>query len=104
MKSLTIYAAFIPSIPLQKAAALYTQKTAQAIKIHPGRPEGWLPKIKAGAQADLITCGAEFLLDLAQADGILDGSSRQGLGRRRAALVVPHGNPKEVIGVEDLTA
>lgn len=101
-RRLVVYSAFVPSIPLGEAARRFAEAEGVEVDVRPGRPETWLPRLRDGAPADLISCGAEFLLDLAEAEGIAAPGTRASLGRRRAAIVVPQGNPARVAGVEDL--
>lgn len=102
MSDLIVRAALVPALPLAEAAALFSKTEGVEIAVKAGRPEKWLPLIKAGERADVMSCGAEFLLDLAEADGLLDPSTRRSVGVRTAALVVPDGNPGAVHGVQDL--
>ncbi len=99
---LIIYSAYVPSVPLTDAAKAYGEQTGVTIDVRPGRPEQWMPKLREGTPADMISCGAEYLLDLAEAEGLLQPDGRRSLGRRRAALLVPAGNPAGVERVEDL--
>lgn len=99
---LIIFAAYIPSIPLRRVAEAYARKTGIAIDVRAGRPESWLPKLRDGEPGDLMSCGAEFLLDMAEAEGILEPTSRRSLGVRRAALVVPRANPARIRTLADL--
>ena len=99
--TLTAYSALVPALPLADAAARFGAEHGVRIEVKPGRPEKWLPALKAGAPADLMSCGAEFLLDLAEADGLVEPGTRVGVGHRKAALIVPKGNPAGISGLTD---
>jgi len=101
---LTAYSAFVPALPLREAAERYAAGTGVAVDVNAGRPEQWMPKLEAGAPADLICCGAEFLLDVAESKGLLVPGTRRSVGRRRAGIVVPAGNPAGIGGLDDMTA
>jgi len=94
--------ALVPALPLTDAAARYGEQTGVAIEVKAGRPERWMPRVREGAAVDLLCCGAEFLLDLAEVEGLLVSGSRRSLGLRRAALIVPVGNPADIGGLTDL--
>lgn len=99
---LTIYSALVPALPLREAAERFAAREGVAVEVKAGRPERWMSRLRDGAPADLICCGAEFLVDLAEAEGLVDGASRRSVGSRRAAIVVPAGNPAGVASVADL--
>ena len=99
---LVAYSALVPALPLDDAAKIYLERFGVAVRVERGRPEKWLPELREGTAADLVCCGAEFLLDRADADGVTRSETRRSPGRRRAALAVPRGNPGEVATVEDL--
>lgn len=99
--SLTAYSALVPALPLADAAERFGAEYGVRIEVKPGRPEKWLPALKAGKPADLMSCGAEFLLDLAEADGLVEPGTRAGVGHRQAALIVPKGNPAGILGLTD---
>jgi accessory colonization factor AcfC len=99
---LIIYSAYVPSVPLSDAAKVYGEREGVEIEVRAGRPEKWMPSLRDGTPADMISCGAEYLLDLAEAEGLLRPNGRRSLGRRRAALMVPAGNPAGIRGLEDL--
>jgi accessory colonization factor AcfC len=94
--------ALVPALPLKDAAALYAEQTGVHIEVKAGRPEKWMPQVREGATVDLLCCGAEFLLDLAEVEGLVAPGSRLSLGLRRAALIVPSGNPGGVDGLASL--
>ncbi len=100
--SLVIHSALVPALPLAEAAKRYGEITGELVEVKAGRPERWMPKLEAGEPSDLISCGAEFLLDLAQARGLVVPESRMSLGLRRGALVVPTGNPANIRVLADL--
>ena len=94
--------ALVPALPLTDAAVRYGEQTGVVIDVKAGRPEKWMPRVREGAAVDLLCCGAEFLLDLAEVEGLVVPGSRRSLGLRRAALIVPPGNPANITGLSDL--
>ena len=96
--------AYVPALPLREAADRYAEEAGVEVTVKAGRPEQWMPKLAGGAPADLICCGAEFLLDIAESKGLLEPGSRRSVGRRRAAIGVPGGNPAGIGGLEDVSA
>jgi len=101
-KELIVYSAFVPALPLMDAAEIYGAARRIEITIKPGRPEQRMPRLKKGEPADMICCGAEFLLDIAEAEGLLVPDARRSPGKRRAGLIVPAGNPGSISGLDDL--
>ena len=81
--------ALVPALPLKDAAERYAERTGVTVEVKAGRPEKWMPKVREGAPVDLMCCGAEFLLDLAEVEGLVVPGSRRSLGLRKAALIVP---------------
>jgi accessory colonization factor AcfC len=61
-----------------------------------------LDEISRGCRADVICCGAEYILDEATEGGLIVGDSRRSLGLRRSAIIVPMGNPGNVKTLGDL--
>jgi molybdate transport system substrate-binding protein len=101
-KQLIIYSTFVPALPLKEAAIVFGSETGTEVSVNPGRPEQWIPRLKAGEPADLISYGAEFLLDIAEVEGLIVPGARRSVGRRRSGLIVPPGNPGSIAGLDDL--
>lgn len=72
------------------------------IELTAGRPETWMNKLIDEKNGDLISCGAEYLLDKAEDEGIILDGSRKSLGKRRSCLVVKIKNPKKINSIHDL--
>lgn len=102
-RRLTAYSALVPSMPLKQAAERFTSETGVEVDVKPGRPEQWMKRVAAGAPADVMCCGAEFLLDIAEAQELVVPGSRRSVGRRLAALVAPAGNPAAISSLADIT-
>jgi molybdate transport system substrate-binding protein len=99
---LKVYSAWVPALPLKEAAAAFERSRGIRIQVVAGCPESWMPQLRASRQGDLISCGAQFLLDEAEMEGIVAPEGRRELGRRRAAIVVRVGNPLGIRSIEDL--
>ncbi len=101
-KQLIISSALVPALPLREAAIIFGSETGTEVTVNPGQLEEWMPRMRTDESADLISYGAEFLLDIAENEGLLVPGARRSVGRRRSGLIVPPGNPGSISGLEDL--
>jgi accessory colonization factor AcfC len=67
-----------------------------------GKPSDLLAEIVASKEGDVISCGAEYILDEAEDRGLVVKGSRRSLGLRRSVIIVPIGNPAKITCLEDL--
>lgn len=102
MPRLKAWSALIPGLPLRAAAERFTAETGIEVDVHTGLPETWLGRLRSGEAADLVCCGAELLLDLYEAEGLILGATRRSPGRRSAALVAPKGSSAGIAGLADV--
>ena len=102
--SLKIYSAGAVAPPLQKAVTLFEKTNGLRCDVRIGRPEDLLAEIERDKEGDIISTGAEYVLDEAQDRGTVVAGSRISLGFRRSAIIVPKGNPKGISSLEDLCA
>ncbi len=116
--SIKIFSARACAAPLEKAAALYTQRTGTAVDIsvcarHCATQDAEEADPEAGAHDflmeideygihDLAIGGAEYLLDDGEVRGIVKKGERRLIAYRRSALIVPAGNPAGVTSLKDL--
>lgn len=99
---LQVFSAGAVAPPLQEAAGLFAKGHALDVRVTVGKPSNLLAAIARAKKGDLISCGAEFVLDEAEANGLVVSGSRASLGVRRSVVLVPPGNPKRVASLNDL--
>ncbi len=113
-----IFSAKACAAPLEKAARLFQDTTGIVVEISVcGRHcanasaeeavdstggDDFLLEISDAGIHDLAIGGAEYLLDDGEVRGIVQKGQRRLIAYRRAALIVPVGNPKNVRSMEDL--
>jgi len=99
---LRIFSAGAVAPPLQKAVSLFEKSTGIRCEVRVGKPESLLTEIERDRAGDIISVGAEYVLDDAQDRGTVVAESRISLGLRRSAIIVPKGNPKRIGSLNDL--
>lgn len=118
-KSISIFSAKACAAPLDKAAALYEERTGTKIQVavcsrHCAKPvaeeavgttggDDFLLEIAEGKIHDLAISGAEYLFDDGEIRGIIAKKQRRTIAYRTSAIVVPKDNPKNLQTLEDLT-
>ena len=88
--------------PLQKALNIFEKRNNLRCRFVPGKPEALLAAIAVEKMGDIISAGAEYVLDDAEDQGLVVKGSRKTLGLRRSILLVPPGNPKKITSLQDL--
>ena len=88
--------------PAKKCAQEFTSKSGTEFEFSVGKAEELISDITESKEGDILTCGAEFILDDAQERGLIHGDTRRSLGYRRSAILVPAGNPGEIESISDL--
>lgn len=101
-KTLRVYSAGAVSPPLLEAVKRFEEEHGARCDTIAGKPEAHLNAIASSREGDAITCGAEYLLDEAEDQGLVVRGSRKSLGLRRSAIIVPAGNPANIQTIEDL--
>ena len=97
-----VFSAGAVAPPLQKAVLLFEDKHHVKCGLRVGKPSVLFEEIARGDRADVVCCGAEYMLDEATESGLVDGDTRRSLGLRTAAVIVPKGNPRGIRNIEDL--
>ncbi|MFW6159416.1 MAG: substrate-binding domain-containing protein [Planctomycetota bacterium] len=113
-----IFSARACARPLEKAAALFEERTGIHIEIdvcarHCAKPvaeeatgetggDDFLLEIADAGIHDLAIGGAEYLLDDGEVRGIVQKGERRTIALRRSAIIVPAGNPKDIETIGDL--
>ena len=88
--------------PAKKCAQEFTSKSGTGFEFSVGKAEELISDIAESKEGDILTCGAEFILDDAQERGLIHGDTRRSLGYRKSAILVPAGNPREIESISDL--
>jgi accessory colonization factor AcfC len=99
---LLVFSAGAVAPPLQEAARVFEKKHAVGVRMTVGKPANLLATIAGTKKGDLISCGSEYILDEAEAGGLIDRGSRASLGVRRSVILVQPGNPRKIASLKDL--
>jgi len=99
---LLVFSAGAVAPPLQEAASTFGKRHGVDVKVTVGKPANLLAAIVQGRKGDLLCCGAEFILDEAESNGLIVRGSRKSLGTRRSVIIVPVGNPGKITSLSDL--
>jgi molybdate transport system substrate-binding protein len=89
--------------PVKKCAKEFRAKFGTEFRFRIGKGEVLIEEIAKSKKGDVLTCGAEFLLDVAQNRGLILGGTRKSLGSRKSVILVQIGNPKKIRAISDLT-
>jgi len=100
--TLHIYGPGGPLSAMQDCAKAFTAKTGIPVKVTGGPEPKWLSQ--AQADGDVIYGGAEYMLTqfMQTHPGMVDAATRVELYKRRAAILVRSGNPKQITSLKDL--
>jgi len=99
---LRVYSAGAVAPPLQKAIDISENKFGIPCKLTVGKPSNLLAAIAISKEGDVISCGAEYILDEAEDRGLVVKGSRRSLGFRRSVIIVPIGNLAKITSLNDL--
>jgi len=99
---LHVYSAGAVAAPLQEAVKIFEREEGARVRVTVGKPANLLASIAQSKQGDLISCGAEYILDEAESRGLIVKGSRRSLGARRSVIIVPVGNPGGIRSLADL--
>jgi len=89
--------------PIKKCAEKFKAKFGTEFEFTVGKAENLISEIEETKEGDILTCGAEFILDDAQQRGLIFRDTRRSVGFRKSAILVPMGNPKKIKSISDLT-
>ena len=99
---LHIYSAGAVAPPLQKAIDIFENRFGTRCNLTVGKPTNLLAAIAVSQEGDVISCGAEYILDEAEDRGLVVKGSRRSMGFRRSVIIVPIGNPAKITSLNDL--
>lgn len=88
--------------PLQKAIDVFENKFGIRCNLTAGKPSNLLAAIAVSKEGDVISCGAEYILDEAEDRGLVVKGTRRSMGFRRSVIIVPLGNPAKITSLKDL--
>lgn len=97
-----IYSAGAVAPPLRDAANIFEKKFGIRCNLKIGKPSDLLAEIARTKQGDVISSGAEYILDEAEDHGLTVKGARKSLGFRRSVIIVPVGNPAKIASFRDL--
>ncbi|MDH5688085.1 MAG: substrate-binding domain-containing protein [Candidatus Bathyarchaeota archaeon] len=101
-KTLHVYSSGAVAPPVKKCAEEFKARFEGQFEFTVGKAENLILEITESREGDILTCGAEFILDDAQKRGLIFGDTRRSVGFRKSAILVPAGNPKRIKSVPDL--
>jgi len=99
---LHVYSAGAVAPPLQKAIDIFEYRFRTHCKLTVGKPSNLLAAIAVSKQGDVISCGAEYILDEAEDRGLVVKGTRRSMGFRRSVIIVPLENPAKITSLDDL--
>ncbi len=99
---LHVFSAGAVAPPLQKAIGDFEKKSEIRCDLTVGKPGNLLAGISVGKEGDIISTGAEYILDEAEDQGLVVKGSRRSMGFRRSVILVPIGNPAKISSLNDL--
>ncbi len=102
-KILHVYSSGAVAPPIKKSAEEFKAEFGKEFEFTVGKAENLISEIAESREGDILTCGAEFILDEAQERGLILGDTRRSVGYRKSAILVPIGNPKKIKSIFDLT-
>lgn len=99
---LQVFSAGAVAPPLRKAIYVFEDEVGIKCQLMVGKPSNLLAVIASSKKGDVISCGAEYVLDDAEDKGLVVKGSRRSLGYRRSVIIVPIGNPAKISSLNDL--
>nr|MDO8082901.1 substrate-binding domain-containing protein [Candidatus Freyarchaeota archaeon] len=101
-KSIRVFAAGGVAPPIQKAGKQFQEKYGVEVDFTIGKAEKLISEIKENKIGDVLSCGAEYVLDNAEQLGIILKESRKSVGNRKSVILLQKGNPKKIQSLKDL--
>lgn len=99
---LKVYSAGAISPPLRDAIVLFEKQFDVKCDLKVGKPSDLFVEIAESKQGDVISCGAEYMLDDSEDQGLTLRGTRKSLGFRRSVIIVVVGNPAKITSLKDL--
>ena len=102
-EKLIVYSSGATAPPLKRASEVYNEKYGTEFEFIIGKVEYLFSKLQERKEGDILQCGSEYILDEAEWKGDVVKGSRKSAGYRKSVILVPIGNPKNILSLEDLT-
>lgn len=100
---LHVYSSGATAPPLQKIAKEFQARFGTRFDFAIGKAERLISQIMETKEGDVLSCGAEYILDDATHKGLIVRDTTRSVGYRRSVILVPMGNPKKIESLNDLT-
>ena len=100
---LHVYSSGAVAPPVKTAASKFSERHGMQFRFTVGKAEKLIEQIIDSKEGDILTCGAEFILDDAEEKNIILRDGRRSVGCRRSVILVPTRNPKNLNSLYDLT-
>lgn len=100
---LHVYASGAVAPPIKRAAEEFQSRYGTKFDFTVGKAEKLISEIRENEEGDVLSCGAEYILDEAEDLGIIVRESRRSVGSRRSVILVQKGNPGKIMSLQDLT-
>jgi len=101
-RQLHVYSAGAVAPPLQRAIDIFEDRFGIRCNLRVGKPSNLLAAIAVSKKGDVISCGAEYILDEAEDRELVVKGSRKSMGLRKSVIIVPIGNPAKITSLNDL--
>ena len=102
-EKLIVYSSGATAPPLKRASEVFSGKFPTDFEFIVGKAEKLFSTMKETEEGDILQCGAEYIFDDAEFKGLVVKQSRRSVGYRKSVILVPIGNPKNILSLEDLT-
>ena len=100
---LVIYGACGLKPTLESAQAEFsTRNSGKSVDLDLDEPAKLAKRIESGAVPDIVIFPGDAEIGALEGEGLLDGASRQAFGAMRVAIIVPRGNPAQILQPDDL--
>ena len=100
---LHVYSSGATAPPLQKVAKEFRAKFKARFDFTIGKATDLITQITETKEGDVLSCGAEYILDDTAEKGLIIRDTSRSVGYRRSVILVPMGNPKKIGSLDDLT-
>ena len=100
---LHVYSSGATASPLQKIAKKFQAQFKTEFDFTIGKAEELLSQIMETKEGDILSCGAEYILDDASEKNLIVRKTTKSVGYRRSVILVPIGNAKKIDSLNDLT-
>jgi len=97
-----VYSCCDVATPLKISGKIFQEISGSEIKFTIGMADELFPKLKSERACDIFTCGAAYIMDEVEKNGLIVRESRRILGYRRSVILTQKDNPKKIKSLIDL--